>query len=230
MKAICVDDEPILLRWLCKVVKDSADIEDAAGFDNAEEAIAYARNNEFDVAFLDVELGAVNGIALAQELRKIRPKCGVVFCTGHADYAVDAIYHLSVNGYLLKPVSSQDVQREIDRFKETGKSDAFVTVDFTHGKAVFDKNGAQIVFQRRLTADLLLYLVEADGNSRSGEEICRALWEGNEDPDLFRKNRDYLTHLFGDLKKTLDDAGVKDVILKTSDGYAVNMARINKRF
>ena len=117
MIAICVDDEPILLDWLDKNVSASPDIERSEKFTNELDALGFAEQHPFDVAFLDIELHEMDGVTVAQRLREITPNCGIIFCTGHASYAVKAISQVLVDGYLLKPIRANAVQHEIDRLK-----------------------------------------------------------------------------------------------------------------
>lgn len=117
MIAICVDDEPILLGRLDKVVAASPDIEHVEKFANELDALDFAARHAFDLAFLDIELHEMDGVDVAQRLREINPNCGIIFCTGHANYAVKAISQVLVDGYLLKPIRANAVQREIDRLK-----------------------------------------------------------------------------------------------------------------
>lgn len=231
MIALCVDDEPILLDWLRKMVAASPDIRLTEAFTDENASLDYAREHPFDIAFLDVELHAMNGLAVAEALRAIRPDCGIVFCTGHADYAVDAINRFRVDGYLLKPIDRADVQREIDRFKANfQKSSPLLTVDLSGGVNVFDKAGRPVRFKRTRTEQLLAALVRSGGQSLSTRALCELLWEDTlSSRYLYEKNQNYLTQLFTDLRHTLEKCGAQDVLKKTADGYAVCMPLIEYR-
>lgn len=228
MIAICVDDEPILLSWLSRIVSASPDIEKMEPFTNEEAALDYARHHSFDIAFLDVELRAMDGVTLAQQLRAIRPDCGIVFCTGHAGYAVDAITRLNVDGYLLKPIESAAVQREIDRIKARFQpDDTLLTVDLSGGISFFDRAGKPIRFRRTKTEQLLAVLVQQNGQSLSTRELCELLWDDSTTSQyLYEKNENYLSQLFTDLRHTLEECNAQDVLKKTVDGYAVCMPLI----
>ena len=231
MIAICVDDEPILLDWLCDTVSASPDIERAEGFLNEAAALDYAAQAPFDLAFLDIELHAMDGLALAERLRALRPDCGIIFCTGHASYAVDAIERLRVDGYLLKPISGAAVQREIDRFKERyQKSATLLTVDFSNGTDIFDRFGRPVRFQRKKSLQLLTVLVQHNGKSLSTRELCELLWlDSVKSRYLYEKNENYLSQLFTDLRHTLEECGAQDVLKKTATGYAACMPLIELR-
>ena len=231
MIAICVDDEPILLDWLRKMVSASPDIDRAEAFLSETAALDYAAQRPFDLAFLDIELHAMDGLAVAERLRAIRPDCGIVFCTGHASYAVDAIGRLRVDGYLLKPIDSAAVQREIDRFKARyQKSAPLLTVDLSGGTNIFDKTGKPVRFQRRKTEQLLTVLVQRSGQSLSTRELCELLWiDSSKSQYLYEKNENYLSQLFTDLRHTLEECGAQDVLKKTAEGYAVCMPLVEFR-
>lgn len=228
MIAICVDDEPILLDWLCKMVSASPDIDRAEAFLNETAALDYATQHPFDLAFLDIELHDMDGLAVAERLRAVNPDCGIIFCTGHASYAVDAIGRLRVDGYLLKPIDSAAVQREIDRLKERlGSSKKLLRVDLSHGVNIFDKTGKPVHFRRGKTEELFAELLRQNGKSLSADALCELLWEDSTDsPYLFEKNKNYLTQLFTDLRHALEDCGAQDVLKKTAEGYAVCMPLI----
>ena len=228
MIAICVDDEPILLDWLGRLVSASPDISTTKKFTNETDARDYAQSHPFDIAFLDIELHAMDGLTLAEHLRVIHPDCGIIFCTGHAHYAVDAISRLRVDGYLIKPIDGDSVQREIDRFKARHReSRLLLTVTLTEGGNILDQYGRPVHFKRRKTEQLLTILVQQKGNSLSVHELCERLWEDSEQSQyLYEKNANYLTQLLTDLRHTLKECGAQDVLKKTADGYAVCMPLI----
>ena len=231
MIAICVDDEPILLNWLGRMVSASPDIERAEKFTSESDAIRFAAQHPFDVAFLDIELRSIDGVTVAERLRALNPNCGIIFCTGHANYAVDAIRRLRVDGYLLKPIDAADVQREIDRLKERFSStETLLIADFSCGVNIFDKTGSPVRFRRGKTEELLAALVRQNGQSLSTRELCALLWEDSEKSEyLLEKNENYLTQLFTDLRHSLEECGAQDVLKKTPDGYAVRMPLIEIR-
>ena len=69
-----------------------------------------------DVAFLDINMRGIGGLGLAEKLLELQPRCKIVFCTGYQEYAVSA-FQLHVSGYLMKPITADAVQKEIDHIK-----------------------------------------------------------------------------------------------------------------
>ena len=116
MKAIAVDDEIYMLETLQEAINDSPDIERTEAFTSCSAALAYAAENSVDIAFLDINTRGIGGLALAEKLMKLHPRCKIIFCTGYEEYAV-AAFQLHVSGYLMKPVTAEAVQREIDYIK-----------------------------------------------------------------------------------------------------------------
>ena len=116
MLAIAIDDEQLMLHALVKAVKASEDIEEVVGFTNSDEALDWIEINKPDVAFLDINMRGLNGIAVAEKILAIHPDCKIVFCTGYKEYALDAL-KIRASGYLLKPISAEDIQKEIDVIK-----------------------------------------------------------------------------------------------------------------
>ena len=80
-----------MLEALEEAVKASSDIEQAERFSSCSAALAYAAENEIDIAFLDINMRGIGGLGLAEKLISLQPLCKIVFCTGHEEYAVDDI-------------------------------------------------------------------------------------------------------------------------------------------
>lgn len=71
---IIVDDSKVILSeglFVLREVMPDATIE---GFRRAQEAIEYAETTQISLAVLDIELGAVSGIALCHKLMEINPR------------------------------------------------------------------------------------------------------------------------------------------------------------
>ena len=68
MIAIAVDDEALMLGALVAAVNASPDISAVAKFSDCEEALEYVRSNPPDIAFLDINMRGMGGLALAESL------------------------------------------------------------------------------------------------------------------------------------------------------------------
>lgn len=91
-------------------------------FENAEALLqAYRKGNRYDLIFLDVEMGKVNGIDAAMEIRKCQPNVLLVFISSHPQYAIPA-YDCQPLYFITKPINSarfsQIFAKVMERYKQ----------------------------------------------------------------------------------------------------------------
>lgn len=221
MIALCVDDEPILLKALQRAVEKSPDITETFTFEDELDAMMWIREHPCDIAFLDIELHAISGLELAQRMRKVRPGLAIVFCTAYPQYAVQTIgMHIDC-GYLLKPVQAKDVQAEIDHILQPLRKPLRVVCFGSFEAFVNDK---PLDFRRKKTRELLAYLVDRKGAFASANEICAVLWENAPDDT---RSRDYFYHLLSDLKRALEKEHASSVLLTSSSGYGLDTSQVD---
>ena len=158
MKALAVDDEPLMLYALVKAVKASPDITSVAEFSSCDETLECVRDNPVDVAFLDIDMRGMGGMVLAEKIMELHPDCKIVFCTGYEQYAVAAI-KLRVSGYLMKPISASDVQEEIIHIKGVKAKEKLMTAKCFGNFEVYVQ-GEKIAFRRTKTNELLAFLID----------------------------------------------------------------------
>lgn len=75
---------------------------------------AYRENRDVDILFLDIEMGRMNGIELAREIRADNETVQIVFITGYPDYIGEG-YDVDALHYLLKPVDTQKLYEVCER-------------------------------------------------------------------------------------------------------------------
>ena len=112
MIAITVDDERPMLNALTDIVKASPDIDEVYDFSACTVALEWVMENEPDIAFLDINMRGMGGLALAERITEIRPECKIVFCTGYEEYALNAI-QLRCSGYLMKPITPRRFRKRL---------------------------------------------------------------------------------------------------------------------
>lgn len=230
MKILCVDDEPIVLEEVCELVEKQSDVESVAGFLSPEEALSWAKTNKPDAAFLDINMGRMDGLMLARRLRESCPECAIVFVTGYSEYAVNA-FELHAEGYLMKPATVKDVRRELDFIKSkkplcAPASEKRVRVQCFGNFEVF-AGDAPLRFERGKTKELMAYLVDRRGAGVTMGELIAVLWEDAPDSLSMRSN---LRNLIHDLKSTLSRAGADNALVKNRDTIALNCAAVECDF
>ena len=217
MIAIAVDDEALMLGALVAAIEASPDIAKIAKFSDCEEALEFVKNNHTDVAFLDINMRGMGGLALAERIIAARPDCKIVFCTGYEEYAIPA-FRLHASGYLMKPISAEDVQSEIDNIKGVRQREKTLTVKCFGNFEVYAKN-EKVVFKRLKSKELFAFLVDRKGAGMTAKQICAVLFPNDSDDS---KNATYLRQLFMDLKNTLKTIGAENVLCHETPCYRVD--------
>ena len=220
MIAIAVDDEFLMLGALVAAVRASADISEVTKFSSCEDALEFVKGNPVDIAFLDINMRGMGGLALAEKIVAACPDCKIVFCTGHEEYAIPA-FKLHASGYLMKPISAADVQAEIDNIKGIRKKQKPLEVRCFGNFEVYAR-GEKLTFKRSKTKELFAFLVDRNGAGVTIAEIGVALWENDE----AQKNQNYIHQLFRDLRQTLEAVGAEDVFERNNYSYSVNPEKL----
>ena len=77
----------------------------------------YAEESDYDILLLDIEMGAMDGVTMAKELRKNNDTVQIVFITGYSDYISEG-YEVAALHYLMKPVKEEKLCAVLDRAAE----------------------------------------------------------------------------------------------------------------
>jgi two-component system, NtrC family, sensor histidine kinase HydH len=87
--------------------------------DNPNNAIEIAEREDFQLAFIDIEMPEMSGLDLAAKIKQKLPDCEVVFITGHGsiDNAIKAI-KIGAYDFLMKPFEIYELQLCLRRFQE----------------------------------------------------------------------------------------------------------------
>ena len=58
---------------------------------------------KFDIIFLDIDMGGINGIETAKKIRIYDKKVKIIYVTNYTDYTSSA-FSVHAFGYLVKPI------------------------------------------------------------------------------------------------------------------------------
>ncbi|MEG1780969.1 MAG: response regulator, partial [Clostridium sp.] len=91
MNIIAADDERIALQLLISSINEAVPEAQVHGFGSGEEALAFGSENPCEVAFLDIDMSDMDGIALAKHLKQVNSKINIIFVTAYTKYAMEAL-------------------------------------------------------------------------------------------------------------------------------------------
>lgn len=194
MKALIVDDEPLVRERIRALLQADGEIEVAAEASNGTEAVDLVRRLRPDILFLDVQMPEMDGFAVVDALKN-EPSPVVVFVTAYDEYAVRA-FEVHAQDYLLKPFDKDRFAKALAYAKKQAAG-RFSPRRFA-GRIMVKENGAI-----RLLRVSAIDHVEAAGNyvclhSAGESHILRetlADLEARLDPALFvRIHRSYLVN------------------------------------
>ena len=221
MIAIAVDDEALMLGALVAAIEESADISEVTSFSDCEAALDFVKERRIDVAFLDINMRGMGGLALAEKIISVRPECRIVFCTGYEEYAIPA-FKLHASGYLMKPISAEDVQGEIDNIKGLRYKERVLDVKCFGNFEVYAK-GEKLSFKRLKSKELFAFLIDRRGAGMTAKQICATLFPDDMDDN---KNAAYIRQLVLDLKNTLKAVGAEGVLCHETPCYRIDTSLI----
>ena len=118
MTIVCVDDYPIMLKGISSNIRQILPDAVIGAFSNASEALAYARQNGCDVLLTEIELGGVDGLTLAKEIKKLNSKVNIIFLTvcDEKEHAKEVI-RIKPSGYLVKPANKEQLELELKNLR-----------------------------------------------------------------------------------------------------------------
>jgi two-component system LytT family response regulator len=114
LKTILIDDEPLAISRLRRLLAKHADTFDIVGeAANGAEGLTLVEAQQPDLIFLDIEMPLLNGFEMLSRLT-IMPL--VVFATAFDQYAIRAFEENSVD-YLLKPIEADRLTRTVQKIR-----------------------------------------------------------------------------------------------------------------
>ena len=219
MRILVVEDELILLKQLTNQIREALPEAEILSFDNPDDALAALKKGEFQIAFLDITIGEMNGVDLAKHIKAAYPQCDIVFCTGYSEYAAEA-FDLGASDYLMKPVTKEKIEHALSLLRHTTARDdpdqglyirCFGDFEvFYHGEPV-------AAFTKR-SKELLAYLVDKAGTVCATADISNALFQGSSDS--------YLRVVKKDLIRTLSDIGQEEILITGWGKLGVNPEKV----
>ena len=182
MRVLIVDDEPSIRRTTRIAVESSGHA--AAEAPNAAKAIRAAETEDFDAVFLDLKLGADDGLEVLGRLMKLRPAPAVILFTAYANIAtaVEAMRRGAFD-FIPKPFTPDQIRAVLAKVAKAHALERRVEAlesDLASGAPPVDLESAEPSMQRALQvafkaaethANILILGLSGTGKSILAREI-----------------------------------------------------------
>ena len=111
-RVLVVDDDPTMQRWIGAVLgRLKVEVTLAA---SGDEAIRRARETDFDLALLDLQMPGMNGFDLAAALRADRPGLALIFLTAADDTSAKVqAFEAGASDYITKPFEPAELSARV---------------------------------------------------------------------------------------------------------------------
>ena len=121
IRLLVADDHKLVRDGLKQILATASGIKVAAEASNGDEALALARENDFDLALLDMSMPGLSGLQLIKRLKLERPKLLILVLSMHGEsqYAARAL-KAGASGYLTKDSASEQLVAAIRKVAAGG--------------------------------------------------------------------------------------------------------------
>lgn len=110
IRVILADDHALVRRGIREFLEISPDIQVLAEASDGTEALRLIRELRPDVAVLDIQMPAPNGIEVTRQVRAEKLPIGILILTAYEDPPyIKAVLQAGANGYVLKHVDAADL-------------------------------------------------------------------------------------------------------------------------
>ncbi len=217
MRAIIVDDEIIMMHRFVRLSADIADLNIIGQFESGKQALAFAKENSFEAAFLDVVMPVMNGVELAKELRKLKPDIIIVFISAYDNYLWD-FNQIGGDYYILKPYNKNTIEMMIEKVRfllQRQQKELFI---HTFGRFYVLRNGKPLPLSGK-AKEILALIVTRRGKEMSNEEIYTTIWENRPYSNI---DMTVYYNALRRLKLALKKEKLEDLLISTQRGQMVN--------
>ena len=164
---LIVDDHPMVTEGLKAIFNHIENMEVKGCVGNAYEAITFLKNNQVDVAMVDINLPEVSGIELCE---KIKAEFSEVMVLGMSTFRernyISGMIQAGASGYLVKSASKEEILLAVEA-AVNGK--LYLSVDVNNTPAPRDKGNVPVLTHRE--KEVLHLIAEGYTNHQMAEKL-----------------------------------------------------------
>ena len=114
MTIVCVDNTPIMLQSLKEISGNAYPYAEVQTFLSANSALDYVKKFGCDVLLCEINPPRLEGLFLAEKVKKINPKVNIIFVTVCSENEhAKAVMRLKPSGYLTKEATNAQILDEL---------------------------------------------------------------------------------------------------------------------
>ena len=177
---ICICDDDCFtvreIRNLLEPFRTEDDGFDISDFSCGEDLIDFYKNGGyFDIVFIDIEMGGINGVEAAETIREFAPETIIIFVSSHSSYIFDA-FRIEALHFLVKPIKEKEFSEVFTRaMKKYTATNASVILKWESVRNKISINKISYVegYRRHLTVHTASGVYEAVGKISEIYEILK---------------------------------------------------------
>ena len=179
-RILIVEDDPAILNGLMDVLVFNG--YDAEGADDGKAGLRKALDQAFDLIILDVMLPSLDGFAICQRLRDVKPAQGILMLTAKgAEDDVVAGFTAGADDYVCKPFSLRELMVRVEALlRRSGKLAGQTEIQHSgirfQGKTLEAASGGQTVALTRKEMDIITYLHRHQDRIVTKKELLTEVW------------------------------------------------------
>ena len=179
-RILVVEDDAALLNGLLDVLVFNG--YDVKGIEDGGRGLEVGLNEQFDLILLDVMLPTTDGFAICKEIRREKPKQGIIIITakGAEDDIING-FKVGADDYITKPFSLREVMVRVEAvLRRAGKN--LHDEEINHRGIFFDGKNLkahakdQIVELTRREMDIVIYLHHHRDRIVAKKELLTEVW------------------------------------------------------
>lgn len=110
IRIVLADDHPLFLHGLASILREEEKLHLLGLAANGEELLQLVEQHRPDIAIVDIEMPALDGIEATRLIKKLHPATGVIALTIHReDYTIIDMFAAGAEGYLLKTAGRSEL-------------------------------------------------------------------------------------------------------------------------
>lgn len=240
MNAIIIEDETAAVNNLKSLLSKNpvTPIQVIAELESIEESVAYFhKEGTPDIIFMDIHLADGSAFKIFEQ---VEVKAPVIFTTAYDDYALQAFQVSSID-YLLKPITSDSLERALNKLKLFSQDERNAHIRQTNQtiqerhilKVLLIKKGDK--FYPVQVADALYFYTNkekvttftTDGKEHPVEQTLDQLTERLDEQQFFRANRQFIIsrHAVADIEYWFGSRLAVNLIVPAPERIIISKAK-----